>query len=83
MISSSAAGSRTPAATWSRPGRGTRRRFIDRLGYTYFLRGDLGEAERYYHQAAEADPTSYGPHLNLAKLAIQARPPGRGPARAE
>ena len=46
---------------------------IDRLGYTYFLRGDLGEAERYYHQAAESDPTFYGPHLNLAKLAIQRR----------
>ena len=46
---------------------------IDLLGYTYFLRGDLDEAERYYHQAAESDPTFYGPHLNLAKLAIQRR----------
>ena len=46
---------------------------IDRLGYTYFLRGDLGEAERYYHQAAESDPTFFSPHLNLAKLAIQRR----------
>ena len=46
---------------------------IDRLGYIYFLRGDLGEAERYYHQAAESDPTFFSPHLNLAKLAIQRR----------
>jgi tetratricopeptide (TPR) repeat protein len=45
----------------------------DRLGYTYFLRGDLGEAERCYRRAAETDPSLYGPHLNLAKMALQRR----------
>jgi tetratricopeptide (TPR) repeat protein len=45
----------------------------DLLGYTYFLRGDLGEAERCFRRAAEADPSLYTPHLNLAKLALQQR----------
>jgi tetratricopeptide (TPR) repeat protein len=47
----------------------------DRLGYNYFLRGDLSEAERCYRRAAESDPSLYGPRLNLAKLALQRRHP--------
>ncbi len=43
------------------------------LGYTYFLRGDLDRAEQSYRQAAEMDPSLYGPHLNLARLALQRR----------
>jgi tetratricopeptide (TPR) repeat protein len=46
---------------------------INLIGYTYFLRGNLDEAERRYHQAAETDPSLYGPHLALAKLALQRR----------
>jgi tetratricopeptide (TPR) repeat protein len=45
----------------------------DRLGYTYFLRGDLDEAGRCYRRAAESDRSLYRPHLNLAKLALQRR----------
>lgn len=46
---------------------------LDRLGYTWFLRGDLDEAERCYREAADSDPTLYAPHLSLAKLALQRR----------
>jgi tetratricopeptide (TPR) repeat protein len=46
---------------------------LDQLGHTYFLRGDLDEAERCYRQAAEMAPDFYLPHLNLAKLALQRR----------
>jgi tetratricopeptide (TPR) repeat protein len=46
---------------------------INLVGYTNFLRGDLAEAERCYRQAAEMDPSAYGPHLALAKLAVQQR----------
>jgi tetratricopeptide (TPR) repeat protein len=46
---------------------------LNRLGHTQFLRGDLDEAERCFRQAAEAAPDYYGPHLNLAKLALQRR----------
>jgi tetratricopeptide (TPR) repeat protein len=45
------------------------------IGYTYFLRGSLDEAERRYRQAAETDPSIYEPHLALAKLAVQQRRP--------
>jgi tetratricopeptide (TPR) repeat protein len=44
---------------------------LNRLGHTHFLRGDFEAAERCFRQAAESDPTFYGPHLNLAKLALQ------------
>lgn len=43
------------------------------LGYTYFLRGELDEAERCYRESAESAPDYYAPHLNLAKLALQRR----------
>jgi tetratricopeptide (TPR) repeat protein len=46
---------------------------INLIGYTDFLRGNLDEAERRYHQAAEMDASLYGPHLALAKLALQRR----------
>jgi tetratricopeptide (TPR) repeat protein len=41
------------------------------LGDNYFIRGEMEEAERCFRQAAELDPTSYSPHLSLAKLAVQ------------
>lgn len=41
------------------------------LGSTYFLRGDLDGAESCFRRAAESGPTLFGPHLNLAKVAIQ------------
>jgi Flp pilus assembly protein TadD len=44
---------------------------LDRLGHTHFLRGDFPEAERRFRQAAEVAPDAYGPHLNLARLALQ------------
>ena len=43
------------------------------LGDTYFLRGEMDEAERYYQQAAGLGPSNYVPHLNLAKVAVQSR----------
>jgi tetratricopeptide (TPR) repeat protein len=43
------------------------------LGYTYFLRGNLDEAERRYRQAAEMKPSWCEPHLALAKIAVQRR----------
>jgi tetratricopeptide (TPR) repeat protein len=43
------------------------------IGYTEFLRGNLDEAARRYRQAADVDPSAYGPHLALAKLALQQR----------
>jgi tetratricopeptide (TPR) repeat protein len=44
---------------------------MDLLGQTYFVRGEMEEAERCYRQAAVLDPGNYSPHLNLAKLAVQ------------
>ena len=44
---------------------------LNQLGHTHFLRGDFDGAERCFRQAAESDPIVYGPHLNLAKLALQ------------
>jgi tetratricopeptide (TPR) repeat protein len=44
---------------------------LNRLGHTHFLRGEFDDAERCFLQAAELDPTFYGPHLSLAKLALQ------------
>jgi tetratricopeptide (TPR) repeat protein len=46
---------------------------MNRLGETRFLLGEFDEAERCYRRAAEWDPRSYAPHLQLAKLAIQRR----------
>ena len=46
---------------------------LNRLGHTHFLRGEFDDAERCFRQAAESDPTFYGPRLNLAKLALQRR----------
>ncbi len=46
---------------------------MNRLGETLFLQGDPDAAERCFRQAAELDPSSYAPHWNLAKLAIQHR----------
>jgi predicted Zn-dependent protease len=52
----------TPDAGW-----------MNRLGETLSLLGDLDGAERCFQQAAELDSASYAPHWNLAKLAIQRR----------
>jgi tetratricopeptide (TPR) repeat protein len=49
---------------------------MNQLGRIYFLQGALDDAERCYQQAAEWDPSDYGPHLNLAKLALQRRDRG-------
>jgi tetratricopeptide (TPR) repeat protein len=46
---------------------------VNLLGQTYFLRGEMEEAERCYRQAAELDPGHYAPHLGLAKVAVQLR----------
>lgn len=48
---------------------------MNQLGYTQFLRGDLDEAERCYRRAIDLDASYFGPHLNLAKLALQRRRP--------
>jgi tetratricopeptide (TPR) repeat protein len=45
--------------------------WITRLGTTYFLQGDLDEAEHWYHQAIRWDPNRYTPYLQLAKIALQ------------
>ncbi len=44
---------------------------MTRLGRIYFLQGALDDAERCFRQVAEWDPSDYGPHLYLAKLALQ------------
>jgi tetratricopeptide (TPR) repeat protein len=49
---------------------------MNQLGRIYFLQGALDDAERCYQQAAEWDPSDYGPHLNLARLALQRRDRG-------
>jgi tetratricopeptide (TPR) repeat protein len=46
---------------------------MNRLGTTFFLQGDLDQAEACFRQAIEWDPNRYSPHLNLAKLALQRR----------
>jgi tetratricopeptide (TPR) repeat protein len=47
--------------------------FMNKLGHTYSLQGELDDAERCFNQAAEWDPSYYAPHANLAKLALQRR----------
>ncbi len=42
-----------------------------RLAQTYFLRGNLDEAVRYFRQAAEMDPTLSSPLVGLARIALQ------------
>ncbi len=65
-----------PADTWSRPWPpAPDAALIDRLGYTYFLRGDLGEAERYYHQAAEVGPDLLRPAPEPRQAGNPAPPP--------
>jgi len=44
---------------------------MNRLGRVYFLQGSLDDAERCFQQAAEWAPSDCGPHVNLAKLALQ------------
>jgi tetratricopeptide (TPR) repeat protein len=45
------------------------------LGNLYVLDGNIDQAERCFNQAVEGDPNQYGPHLGLAKLALQRRQP--------
>ena len=44
---------------------------MNRLGMIYFLRGELDDAERSFRRAAEWDPRSFDPPMNLAKIALQ------------
>ncbi len=44
---------------------------MNRLGMIYFLRGELDDAERSFRRAAEWDPSSFDPPMNLAKVALQ------------
>jgi tetratricopeptide (TPR) repeat protein len=46
---------------------------LNRLGRTYFLQGDLENAERSFHQAVALDPNQYEAYVELAKVAIQRR----------
>ncbi len=48
---------------------------MNQLGNIYILDGNIEQAERCYRQALEWDPKQYGPHLGLAKLALQRRQP--------
>ena len=48
---------------------------LNRLGQVYLLEGSLDDAERSFLQAVELDGNEYGPHLSLAKLALQRHDP--------
>jgi tetratricopeptide (TPR) repeat protein len=48
---------------------------MNQLGNLYIIDGNVDQAERCFRQAAEWDPNQYGPHLGLAKLALQRRQP--------
>jgi tetratricopeptide (TPR) repeat protein len=52
-------------------------RLMDRLGQTFFLQGELDQAERCFRQAAEWDPAAYRPRVQLAQVALQRREPAR------
>jgi tetratricopeptide (TPR) repeat protein len=55
--------------------RGPDAELMTQLGRIYFLQGALDDAERCFRQAAELAPGDLGPHLNLAKLALQRQDP--------
>jgi tetratricopeptide (TPR) repeat protein len=57
------------AAAASDPG------LMNKLGNIYVIEGNVEQATRCFHQAAEWDPNQYGPYLGLAKLALQRRQP--------
>lgn len=44
---------------------------MNRLGHVHFLQGSFEDARRCFEQAAEWGPSSFDPHLSLAKLALQ------------
>ncbi len=44
---------------------------VARLAQTYFLRGDLDQAVRYFRESAESDPTLSAPLVGLARIALQ------------
>jgi tetratricopeptide (TPR) repeat protein len=46
---------------------------MNTLGHTYFLQGELDDAERCFLKAVEWDQSYYAPYMNLAKLALQRR----------
>ena len=48
---------------------------MNRLGQVYLLEGSLDDAERSFLQAVELNPNEFGPHLGLARLALQRHDP--------
>ena len=44
---------------------------MGRLGQIYFLQGRLDDAERFFRQAVERDPSNYNLYLSLSRIALQ------------